>query len=78
MPSSPNSRVVLFDADGVLVDSHDPQVWATVLAGLLDDPARRERLGRQAARRAEGFGWGATAEATLELYSEAVAARHGS
>ena len=71
-------RAAVDETSGVLVDSHDPQVWATVLAGLLDDPARRKRLGRQAARRAQGFGWGATAEATLELYAEAVSARHGS
>ncbi|GAA0298529.1 D-inositol-3-phosphate glycosyltransferase [Kineococcus aurantiacus] len=60
---------------GVLVPDHDPRTWARALADLLDDPDRRAGLGRRAAARARGFGWGATAEATLELYARAVEAR---
>nr|WP_276612264.1 D-inositol-3-phosphate glycosyltransferase [Kineococcus vitellinus] len=67
------------DADGrgtgALVGDHDPRTWARVLAGLLDDPARRAAMGERAARRARGFGWGATAEATLGVYREAVLQR---
>ena len=33
---------------GVLVDGHDPRVWARALAGLLDDPRRRAALGAAA------------------------------
>ncbi|WP_432562394.1 D-inositol-3-phosphate glycosyltransferase [Kineococcus sp. SYSU DK003] len=60
---------------GLLVPDHDPRTWARALADLLDDPARRATMGVRAARRAQGFGWGATAEATLEVYSRAVADR---
>ncbi|WP_432497093.1 D-inositol-3-phosphate glycosyltransferase [Kineococcus gypseus] len=60
---------------GVLVDSHDPREWARALGALLDDPRRRAALGERAAERAHGFGWSRTAEATLELYRRARAAR---
>ena len=60
---------------GALVGDHDPRTWARVLAGLLDDPVRRAAMGERAARRAQGFGWGATAEATLRVYREAVLQR---
>ncbi|WP_432523837.1 D-inositol-3-phosphate glycosyltransferase [Kineococcus sp. SYSU DK006] len=67
------------DADGrgtgTLVGDHDPRTWARVLAGLLEDPARRAAMGERAARRAQAFGWGATAEATLRVYREAVLQR---
>ncbi len=62
---------------GVLVPDHDPRTWARALAGLLDDPARRAAMGERAARRATGFGWGATAEATLDVYARALAERAG-
>ncbi|MGI4894078.1 MAG: glycosyltransferase family 4 protein, partial [Janthinobacterium lividum] len=60
---------------GVLVPSHDPRAWADALRGLLDDPDGREVMGRRAAQRAQGFGWDATAEATLEVYGRAIEAR---
>ncbi len=69
-------RTAVADGEsGVLVDSHDPGAWARALRDLLDDPARRAALGRRAAQRAQGFGWDRTAEATLELYRGALAAR---
>jgi D-inositol-3-phosphate glycosyltransferase len=60
---------------GLLVPDHDPRTWAGVLADLLDDPARRTAMGERAARRAQGFGWGATADATLDVYARALADR---
>lgn len=62
---------------GALVPDHDPGTWASVLGELLDDPARRAAMGERAARRARGFGWGATAEATLDVYARALAERAG-
>ncbi|WP_338073624.1 D-inositol-3-phosphate glycosyltransferase [Kineococcus siccus] len=65
-------RTAVADGEtGVLVEGHDPRRWAQVLRELLDDPARRGRLGEQARRRAASFGWDTTAEATLQVYAEA-------
>ncbi|NIZ89597.1 D-inositol-3-phosphate glycosyltransferase [Kineococcus rubinsiae] len=65
-------RTAVADGEtGVLVDGHDPRRWAQVLRELLDDPARRHRLGEAARRRATRFGWDATAEATLQVYEGA-------
>ena len=44
------------------------------LAALLDDPARREELGRAGRERAVGFTWEASAHAHLEAYAAAAAA----
>ena len=69
-------RTAVADGEsGVLVASHEPRAWAAALRALLDDPARREVLGARAAQRARDFGWARTAEATLEVYRAARAAR---
>ncbi len=69
-------RTAVADGEsGVLVGSHDAAAWARALGALLDDPARRAALGTRAAQRARGFGWDRTAEATLEVYRRARAAR---
>jgi D-inositol-3-phosphate glycosyltransferase len=66
------------DGTGLLVPDHAPRSWAAALRTLLDDPRRRRAMGERAARRAQGFGWGATAESTLEVYRRVVAERaHG-
>lgn len=57
---------------GILVDGHDPRVWAATLGALLDDPARRERMARAAVRHAASFSWDATVDALLEVYRGAV------
>jgi D-inositol-3-phosphate glycosyltransferase len=58
---------------GVLVDGHDPDVWARVLAGLLSSPARLAELSRGALAHASGFGWSATADRLIEVYTGAMA-----
>ncbi len=60
---------------GVLVDGHDPAEWARVMLGLVDDPARLERLGRGARAHAETFGWDATVDRVLDVYAGARAER---
>ena len=60
---------------GVLVDGHDPQAYAEVLAALAGDPQRRAALRRGALRHAGRFGWGATATGMLEVYSGALLER---
>jgi D-inositol-3-phosphate glycosyltransferase len=59
---------------GWLVDGHDTDDWADALAGMLDHPAERVRLGANAAAHAARFSWSTTAAATLEAYGEALRA----
>ena len=61
-------------ASGMLLDSYDPSLWAQSLSHLIDAPAERDRLARGAALHARRFGWGSTAQATLDCYAEARAA----
>ena len=61
---------------GVLVDGHDPEMWARVLDGLVASPASAARLAelsRGALAHASGFGWPATADRLIEVYTGAMA-----
>ncbi|MBY8873003.1 D-inositol-3-phosphate glycosyltransferase [Micromonospora sp. PLK6-60] len=58
---------------GVLIDGHDPDDWARVLARLLPDPARRAALSRGAERHARDFSWQRTVAGLLAVYGEAIA-----
>jgi D-inositol-3-phosphate glycosyltransferase len=58
---------------GVLVDGHDPEVWAEVLSGLVTSPARLAGLSRGALAHASGFGWPATADRLIDVYTGAMA-----
>jgi D-inositol-3-phosphate glycosyltransferase len=60
---------------GLLVDGHDPRTWSGVLGGLLDEPLRCRRMGAAGAVAARRFGWDATVDALLDLYTDAVADR---
>ena len=57
---------------GVLVDGHDPVVWARVLSGLLASPGRLAELSRGALAHASGFGWPATADRLIDVYTGAM------
>ncbi len=65
------TTVVENGRSGVLVDTHRAEDWADALAGLVHDPALRERLARGAVEQARRFSWDATAEQTLETYDRA-------
>jgi glycosyltransferase involved in cell wall biosynthesis len=52
----------------------EPDSIATALAGLLDDPELRARLGAAGVARAAGFSWASTAAAHLQAYERALAA----
>jgi len=70
-------RTVVEDGrTGVLVDGHDPAVWADRIAGLLADDLRRLTLGVEAQRRAERFGWDEAADLMLDVYAQATSRRH--
>jgi len=58
---------------GVLVDGHDPGVWASVLRDLLSSPRWLASLSRGALAHASGFGWPATADRMVEVYTGAMA-----
>ncbi|MGO1165517.1 MAG: D-inositol-3-phosphate glycosyltransferase [Janibacter sp.] len=60
---------------GVLVGSHEPEVWARELGRLLDDPQEAARLRERGHERAQGFGWSATVDRLLDVYADAVAER---
>jgi D-inositol-3-phosphate glycosyltransferase len=60
---------------GVLVDGHDPRVWAHVLCDLLLDVPRRMSYRQGAIEHAAEFGWDATADATVKVYEHALADR---
>ncbi len=62
-------------ASGVLVQGHDPGVWAATLGALLTDAPRRERLSVGARAHAERFSWERTADAVLAAYAAARAVR---
>ena len=58
---------------GVLVDGHDPAVWASVLRDLVVSPRWLASLSRGAVAHASGFGWAATADRLIEVYTGAMA-----
>ncbi len=61
-----------------LVTPGDVGELETALARLLDDPARRARMGRAGRHRAEArFSWRAVAETTAAAYARAVDVRRG-
>jgi len=59
---------------GVLVDGHEPRVWAQALDGLLRAPHLRARMGRAAVRHAASFSWDHTVDTTLQTYVAACTA----
>ena len=63
---------------GILVDGHDPASYARVLSGLLGSPGRLAELSRGALEHASAFGWPATADRLVEVYSEAMSVYTGS
>ena len=57
---------------GVLVDGHDPHVWANAIEGVIDDPERAADLSRRAVEHAAQFSWEATAERLAAVYEAAL------
>jgi len=68
------STVVADGRSGLLVDGHEPDVWADALGRLVVDPALRARLGAGAVEQAHLYSWDLTAERTLETYERARSA----
>jgi D-inositol-3-phosphate glycosyltransferase len=66
------STAVADDVSGVLVDGHDPQHWAKVLADLLRTPQVLTRLAAGAPGHAARFSWDRTADGLYLAYQEAA------
>ena len=63
-------------ACAILVTPGDVGELETAIVELLDDPKRREAMGRAARQRVlEKFSWSAVAKATAAAYEELIAAR---
>ncbi|MCW2900360.1 MAG: UDP-N-acetylglucosamine [Streptosporangiaceae bacterium] len=60
---------------GMLIDGHDPADYAMVLRRLLAEPRLRARLARGAVRHAGAFGWDATVDRLLSVYTGAMHAK---
>jgi D-inositol-3-phosphate glycosyltransferase len=57
---------------GILVDGHDPASYARVVRELLLQPATLARLSAGAREHASRFGWGATVDGLLRVYTGAM------
>jgi D-inositol-3-phosphate glycosyltransferase len=66
--------VVLDGSSGVLVDGHDPCVWARELEKLIGSPGRLASLSLGAIEHASAFGWPATADELIGVYTGAMSA----
>jgi len=63
---------------GILVPAGDVDALTEAISGLLADPARRAAVGSAGrARVEERFSWTATAQATVEVYRQAIAEAAG-
>jgi D-inositol-3-phosphate glycosyltransferase len=54
---------------GVLIDGHEPIDYARAVRQMVRDPACRELLSRGAVAHAARFGWSATVDRVLDVYS---------
>jgi D-inositol-3-phosphate glycosyltransferase len=59
-------------SSGVLVDGHDPCVWAREMEKLIGSPGRLAELSRGAIEHASAFGWPATADQLIGVYTGAM------
>ena len=66
---------VVDGVSGLLVDGHDPRVWANALCSVVRNPEALEALSRGAIAHASQFGWEATAESTIDVFRDALADR---
>jgi phosphatidyl-myo-inositol alpha-mannosyltransferase len=59
-------------AEAVLVPEHDPAVWASVVIGLIGDPARRAAMGAAGLAKVQQFAWPRVVQQLLAVYEEAT------
>ena len=73
----PPTRELVADAALYIPPGEEP-AWAEAIRALGSDSGLRERLSTEGRRRAAGFTWERTAEATFEAYQLALAGAPGS
>jgi D-inositol-3-phosphate glycosyltransferase len=54
----------------------DPMVLMDCMVKLLSDPQLREKMGKQAAEFAKGFGWELIAKKIIALYQSVLPSHH--
>jgi D-inositol-3-phosphate glycosyltransferase len=54
---------------GVLIDGHEPAAYAAAIRGVVADEGHRRVLSTGAVRHASSFGWAATVDRLLEVYT---------
>ena len=62
---------------GVLIQGHDPAVYAQRIATLLDSPRELSALARGARAHAESFSWSATTAGLMTSYANAIKEQRG-
>ncbi|WP_425350397.1 glycosyltransferase family 4 protein [Mesorhizobium temperatum] len=68
------TEIVEATGGGVVVEKNDTEALAAQIIGLLGDPGRAAKLGRQgAARVADLYAWEKIAQSTRYLYDKAIA-----
>jgi len=68
-------NVVAHDREALLVPCNDARALADTLVALLDDDAKRARLGATGRQRALAYGWPRVSEMILSLYAGILGAR---
>jgi len=67
-------RSVLRDgAEAQIVPNDDPRTWADSIVTLIEDPARRDTMGRAGLAKAAEYAWPRVADQTLALYERVLA-----
>lgn len=65
------TTAVADERSGLLVEGHDPEVWAKELGRLLDEPRRLAELAAGARPHAEQFSWDHTTDELVAAYRQA-------
>lgn len=66
---------VSHEVSGILMPTHDPKAWATEVDKFLASPTYAQELTSNARSVASEFTWQHTAQATLDVYREAITQR---
>ena len=66
------STAVADRVSGLLLDGHDPAVWAATLSGLRDNPARSRQLRANCRPHAQRFSWDRTTAELRDVYGDAM------